>query len=73
MNIFCRFLIVYTEREHEFRTARTYPKLLAIDVSVHDENHLAIDAPTMRTLYVKIPTTEIGNETAIKYEKIYFK
>lgn len=57
-----RFIVTYSEREHEVRTARTYPKLLSIDVTVHDSNHLAIDAPTMRTLYVKIPTKEDGNE-----------
>lgn len=61
-----RFLIVYSEKEHEFRTSRTYPKLSTIDVTVHDENHLAIDAPTMRTLYVEIPTMENGNEAIIK-------
>lgn len=57
---------MYTEKEHEFRTARTYPKLLLIDVAVHDENHLAIDAPTMRTLYVKLPSEDDEKETTIK-------
>ena len=51
-----RVLVVYGAKDNEFRTARTYPKMVFIDVSVHDENHFAIDAPTMRTLYVKIPS-----------------
>lgn len=63
LNNHFRFLIVYSEKEHELRTARTYPKLLSIDVAVHDGSHLAVDAPTMRTLYVNISTEE--NEDAI--------
>ncbi|KAJ8933172.1 hypothetical protein NQ318_011913 [Aromia moschata] len=69
-----RGLVVYAEKDREFRTARTYPKMVLIDVAVHDEDHLAIDAPTMRTLYVKIPTKNDKNEFTVKLhqgEEIY--
>lgn len=62
-----RSLVVYGERDFEFRTARTYPKMVLIDVSVHDGEHLAIDAPTMRTLYVKIPSKEDYKQMKIKW------
>lgn len=64
-----RGLVVYAERDNEFRTARTYPQLMQIDISVHDEKHLAIDAPTMRTLYVKIPNSIDNKEIKIKLHK----
>ncbi|KAJ8964036.1 hypothetical protein NQ314_005176 [Rhamnusium bicolor] len=69
-----RGLVVYAEKDREFRTARTYPKMVLIDVAVHDEDHLAIDAPTMRTLYVKIPSKVDQKESIIKLhqgEEIY--
>lgn len=61
-----RCLVVYSESDNEFRTARTYPKMVLIDVSVHDEQYLAVDAPTMRTLYVKIPNKEENKESFIR-------
>ncbi|EFA02140.1 mitochondrial amidoxime reducing component 2 [Tribolium castaneum] len=61
-----RVLVVYGAKDHEFRTARTYPKMVLIDVSVHDEDHLAIDAPTMRTLYVKIPNRKDNAVAKVK-------
>jgi uncharacterized protein YcbX len=61
-----RVLVVYGAKDNEFRTARTYPKMVFIDVAIHDEDHLAIDAPTMRTLYVKIPKREENNTTSVK-------
>ncbi|XP_066254139.1 mitochondrial amidoxime reducing component 2-like [Euwallacea similis] len=69
-----RCLVVYSEKDNEFRTARTYPKMVLIDVSVHDDNYLAVDAPTMRTLYVKIPTKDDNEESFIRLhrgEEIY--
>ncbi|XP_063927745.1 mitochondrial amidoxime-reducing component 1 isoform X2 [Zophobas morio] len=62
-----RVLVVYGAKDNEFRTARTYPKMVFIDVSVHDENHFAIDAPTMRTLYVKIPSREDSKVANVKW------
>nr|XP_023013346.1 mitochondrial amidoxime-reducing component 1-like [Leptinotarsa decemlineata]XP_023013356.1 mitochondrial amidoxime-reducing component 1-like [Leptinotarsa decemlineata] len=64
-----RGLVVYTEKDKEFRSARTYPKMVLIDVGVHDENHLAVDAATMRTLYVEIPTKNESNEITITLHK----
>lgn len=61
-----RELIVYNETDLEFRTARTYPKMVLIEVSVHDEDHLAFDAPGMRTLYVKLPKVGEAKEVYIK-------
>ncbi|XP_018579990.1 mitochondrial amidoxime-reducing component 1-like [Anoplophora glabripennis] len=69
-----RSLVVYAEKDHEFRTARTYPKMVLIDVAVHDADHLAIDTPTMRTLYVEIPSKSNSKEVSIKLhanEEIY--
>lgn len=59
-------MIVYGEKDHEFRTARTYPKMVLIEVSVHDEEHFAIDAPGMRTLYVKRPKIGTAEEVYVK-------
>ncbi|CAG9856663.1 unnamed protein product [Phyllotreta striolata] len=64
-----RCLVVYSDKDYEFRTARTYPQLLSIDVAVHDEKHVAVDAPTMRTLYVKIPNSETSEEFKVKLHK----
>ncbi|XP_044269581.1 mitochondrial amidoxime reducing component 2-like isoform X1 [Tribolium madens] len=61
-----RVLIVYGAKDHEFRTARIYPKMVLINVSVHDEDHFAIDAPTMKTLYVKIPNRKDNAVTKVK-------
>lgn len=57
-----RFLVVYKEENNEFRTARTYPKLMLISVSSVDKNHLKLDAPERETLQVKIPSSSSNNE-----------
>ncbi|XP_030745521.1 mitochondrial amidoxime reducing component 2-like [Sitophilus oryzae] len=64
-----RCLVVYSESDNEFRTARTYPKMVLIDVSVHDDKYLAVDAPTMRTLYVKIPNSQDNKNTLVRLHK----
>lgn len=64
-----RCLVVYSEKDNEFRTARTYPKMVLIDVSIHDDNYLAVDAPTMRTLYVKIPNSKENKTSFIRLHK----
>lgn len=61
-----RGLVVYAEKDRQFRSARTYPKMVLIDVAVHDEDHLAVDAPTMRTLYVKVPSKPENKESIVK-------
>ncbi|XP_048516477.1 mitochondrial amidoxime reducing component 2 isoform X1 [Dendroctonus ponderosae] len=64
-----RCLVVYSEKDNEFRTARTYPKMVLIDVSVHDDKYLAVDVPTMRTLYVQIPIKDENKESFIRLHK----
>lgn len=58
--------MVYGEKDREYKSARTYPKMVLIHVAIHDEGHLAIDAPNMKTLYVKIPSKFEKNESFIK-------
>lgn len=57
--------MVYDETNFEFITARTYPKMVLMEVNVHDENHFAIDAPGMRTLYVKRPKSGDAKEVYV--------
>lgn len=57
---------MYNEKDLEFRTARTFPKMVLIEVTVHDEEHFAVDAPGMRTLYVKRPKFEEATEIYVK-------
>lgn len=61
-----RFLIVFTEQEHEFRTARNHPKLMLITISKH-EDHLKLDAPTMSTLHLKIPEVNVSEKISVKF------
>ncbi|CAH1957265.1 unnamed protein product [Acanthoscelides obtectus] len=60
-----RFLVVYSDKENEFRTARTYPKMVLIDVAAHDAEHVSLDAPTMRPLYVRIPPQKPHKEVQV--------
>jgi len=60
-----RSFLVYGEGNNEFKTARTYPKLLLIELKVHDENHVVIDAPGMRSLYVKLPSENDDSQLKI--------
>ncbi|VEN40221.1 unnamed protein product [Callosobruchus maculatus] len=60
-----RFLIVYSDKENEFRTARTYPKMVLIEVAAHDADHVSLDAPTMRTLYVQVPPQKPYKEVKV--------
>lgn len=50
-----RQLIVYNAADFEFRTARTYPHMVLIEVDIHDESRFVINAPGMETLYVTLP------------------
>lgn len=68
-----RFLIVFSEKDHEFRTARTHPKLMLINVSAH-ENYLNLDAPAMSTLLLQVPEIIVSKKIAVKYhcdEKVF--
>lgn len=61
-----RSFIVYKESDNEFRTARTYPAMVLIEISVHDEFYIVIEAPGMRQLYVKLPLFDLGGMKDIK-------
>lgn len=41
--------------------------MVLIEVRVHDEEHYAIDAPDMETLYVKIPKLGEAKELYVKW------
>lgn len=64
-NLRDRFLIVFTEKEHEFRTARNYPKLMLINVSIIKNNHITFDAPTMDPLHFPTPKINMSEKTSI--------
>ncbi|XP_025836734.1 mitochondrial amidoxime reducing component 2-like isoform X2 [Agrilus planipennis] len=53
-----RFLVVYRDSDKSYCTSKTFPHMVLIEVTVHDQEYFAIDAPNMRTLYVKIPVTK---------------
>ncbi|CAH0560991.1 unnamed protein product [Brassicogethes aeneus] len=53
-----RSLVVYSSKDKEAKTARTHPKLLLIEIETTDMNYITINAPNMRTLFVKIPNRE---------------
>lgn len=50
-----RELVVFDAKTHAFVTGRNYPKMVLIEVGVHDDQHFAINAVGMETLYVKRP------------------
>ncbi|KAL3284233.1 hypothetical protein HHI36_018396 [Cryptolaemus montrouzieri] len=56
-----RSFVVYGENDGQIRSGRAVPSLVRIEISVHDENHIALDAPQMRTLYVRIPEKNENN------------
>lgn len=47
-------MVVYGEGNKEFKTARTFPKLLLVEVSVSDSDRVVFNAPGMETLYLNI-------------------
>ncbi|XP_044749819.1 uncharacterized protein LOC123310418 [Coccinella septempunctata] len=61
-----RSFIVYGEKDSEIKSGRVLPQLVKIEVSVHDGSHIALDAPQMRTLYVKVPEKSDLNTTTVK-------
>jgi len=60
-----RSFVVYDAKAYDCKTARTFPKMVLIEVSVHDETHVAFDAPGMRSLYVKLPSAEKAKSVTI--------
>lgn len=55
LQLYDRSFLVVGAENGEFKTARTFPKMVLIEVGVHDEWHVSFEAPGMRQLYVKIP------------------
>ncbi|XP_045478781.1 mitochondrial amidoxime-reducing component 1-like [Harmonia axyridis] len=62
-----RSFIVYGEKDGEVKSGKPFPQLVKIEVSVHDGNHIALDAPQMRTLYVRIPERDDSNIKTVKF------
>jgi len=46
---------VYDEKTGEFKTARTYPKMVLINMSLDGNGTVKLSAPNMPQLQVKIP------------------
>ncbi|XP_017783244.1 PREDICTED: mitochondrial amidoxime-reducing component 1 isoform X1 [Nicrophorus vespilloides] len=69
-----RTYLVYGEKNNEFKTARTFPQLLLVQMSVHDKDQIRLDAPGMPTLLFKVPTKLKNKELRVKVhqsEEIY--
>lgn len=68
-----RSLIIFTSKDHEFRTARTYPNLMLISVTVKDKDHLLLNAPNMSTLCFKMPfNSSLVQEEGVKQTKFSY-
>lgn len=61
-NLLFRFFIVYDEKTEEFKTARTYPKMLLINVTLDDNDAVKLSAPNMPELQVKVPQDSENNK-----------
>lgn len=59
---YCRCLLVYKESDKEFRTARTYPKMVLIEVTTNDPDIITINAPGMGTLNVNVTSLDNANK-----------
>ena len=59
--------MVYGEGNNELKTARTYPKLVLIEISVHDGEYVVFDAPEQRPLFVKIPAENETQEVQVTW------
>lgn len=60
-----RSFVVYGGPENEVKNGNGLPSLVKIEVSVHNGEHIALDAPQMRTLYVKVPELTEENRVMI--------
>ncbi|XP_060532443.1 mitochondrial amidoxime reducing component 2-like isoform X2 [Cylas formicarius] len=64
-----RSFLIFNEKHKEFKTARHYPKIMLIKLTPYDRNTVALDAPAMETIYVKIPADEIQTKCITLFEK----
>jgi hypothetical protein len=55
---------VYDEQTKEFKTARTYPKMVLVNVSLDGTDGVKLSAPDMPELRVKVPLASENNENA---------
>lgn len=53
---------MYGEQTKEFKTARTYPKMVLINVSLDGTDAVKLSAPDMPELRVKIPQPSENNK-----------
>ncbi|XP_019869882.2 mitochondrial amidoxime reducing component 2 [Aethina tumida] len=68
-----RSLVVYSPIDNEYKIGKMYPKLLFIEVDSTDMEYITINAPDMRTLFVKIPMrgeTEERDIVQFNHEKV---
>lgn len=59
-----RFFIVYNEQTKEFKTARTCPKMVLVNVSLDGTDAVKLSAPDMPELRVKVPQASESNKHA---------
>ncbi|XP_045478777.1 mitochondrial amidoxime reducing component 2-like [Harmonia axyridis] len=50
-----RSFVVYGEKNNEMKSGRAIPSLVKIEISVHDDNHIALAAPDMEKILVRMP------------------
>jgi hypothetical protein len=53
---------VYDEKTEEFKTARTYPKMLLINMTLDGNDAVKLSAPNMPELQVKVPQDSENNK-----------
>jgi hypothetical protein len=55
---------VYGEQTKEFKTARTYPKMVLINMSLDGTDAVKLSAPDMPEIRVKVPQASENNKRA---------
>ncbi|KAF2899112.1 hypothetical protein ILUMI_07066 [Ignelater luminosus] len=58
-----RCLVVYKEGNKEFKTARTYPKMVLIEVTTVDPDTITINAPGMSTFNFNVSSLNNANKS----------
>lgn len=53
-----RSFVVYGEANNEFKTARTYPKLVLIEASANNNGEVVFSAPGQDQLIVELPSSK---------------
>jgi hypothetical protein len=55
---------VYDEKTKEFKTARTYPKMVLINMSLDGPNAVKLSAPDMPELRIDVPQVSENTKPA---------